>query len=131
MGKPAAKKGDKVVGIDTHIVMLPSPAGPMPSPTPMPFNGILIGELASTVFVDGAAVALEGSKAQNVPPHLPTGGPFQKLPKNEATISRASTTVLVDGKGIARAADSARTCNEPADADNGTVVAVSTVFVGD
>ncbi|MSP26378.1 MAG: hypothetical protein EXR75_14735, partial [Myxococcales bacterium] len=123
MGKPAAKEGDKVVAIDTHIVMMPSPVGPVPTPTPMPFNGILIGELASSVFIDGAAVALEGSKAQNMPPHLPLGGPFQKPPKNEATITQASATVVVDGKGVARATDTARTCNDPADADLGSVIA--------
>jgi len=38
-GKPAAKQGDLVVGIDTHIVMVPSPAGPVPTATPMPFSG--------------------------------------------------------------------------------------------
>jgi hypothetical protein len=68
------------MGVDTHFVMVPSPGGPVPTPTPMPFTGIIIGVLAHTVFIDGAAVALEGSNAQNMPPHLPTGGPFQRNP---------------------------------------------------
>lgn len=32
MGQPAAKMGDKVVGMDIHIVMIPSPGGPVPTP---------------------------------------------------------------------------------------------------
>jgi hypothetical protein len=68
MGNPAATEGDKVLGVDTHFVMIPSPAGPVPTPTPMPFTGIIISDLARTVFIDGAAVALEGSKAQNIAP---------------------------------------------------------------
>ncbi len=130
MGSPAAKEGDKVVGIDTHIVMIPSPVGPVPTPTPMPFNGILCGELASTVFVDNASVAVEGSVAQNMPPHIPAGGPFQRPPKNQAKVCEASSTVIVDGKGVARQGDYARTCNDPEDAPNGAVIAASTVFVG-
>ena len=27
MGMPAAKQGDKIVGIDIHIVMIPTPTG--------------------------------------------------------------------------------------------------------
>ncbi len=130
VGAPAAKEGDKVLGVDTHIVMVPSPAGPVPTPTPMPFNGILCGDLAATVFVDNAAAAQEGSTAQNMPPHLPAGGPFQRPPKNQAKVSEASATVLVDGKGVARHGDSARTCNDPEDAPNGAIIAVGTVFVG-
>lgn len=130
MGNPAAKEGDKVVGVDTHIVMLPSPGGPVPTPTPMPFNGVLCAKLALTVFVDNAAVAVEGSTAQNMPLHLPAGGPFQRPPKNEATVCEASSTVVVDGKGVARNGDYARTCNDPDDAPNGAIIANGTVFVG-
>ena len=32
MGQPAAKQGDKVMATDTHIVMIPSPGGPVPTP---------------------------------------------------------------------------------------------------
>ena len=38
---PAAKQGDRVQAMDTHIVMVPSPGGPVPTPTPgHPFSGI-------------------------------------------------------------------------------------------
>jgi len=39
MGVPAAKEGDKVVGVDTHVIMIPSPGGPVPTPIPMPIPG--------------------------------------------------------------------------------------------
>ena len=39
--KPIAKEGDQVVGTDTHIVMIPSPGGPVPTPLPHPFVGQL------------------------------------------------------------------------------------------
>jgi hypothetical protein len=45
MGQPAAKQGDEVVAVDTHVVMIPSPAGPVPTPMPMPFAGKLDGGL--------------------------------------------------------------------------------------
>ncbi|WP_116127012.1 DUF6531 domain-containing protein [Lewinella sp. IMCC34183] len=37
----AAKHLDIVMGIDIHIVMLPTPAGPVPTPLPHPFVGIM------------------------------------------------------------------------------------------
>ena len=35
----AAKFGDPVIGIDIHRVMVPTPAGPVPTPLPHPFIG--------------------------------------------------------------------------------------------
>jgi uncharacterized Zn-binding protein involved in type VI secretion len=129
-GKPAAKLGDKVVGLDTHIVMIPSPAGPVPTPMPMPFNGILMDALSEDVFIEQLPAATEKSKAQNVPPHIPAGGPFQKPPSNEGTIQMGSNTVFINNKQAARAGDTAMTCNDPADAPNGTVICTSTVLIG-
>ena len=40
----AAKHLDLVVGVDTHIVMVPTPAGPVPTPLPQPFVGIVFDE---------------------------------------------------------------------------------------
>src|SRR5262245_27537655 len=98
--KPVAKQGDQVVGTDTHVIMIPSPGGPVPTPTPMPFNGILTGELSADVFVENMAAATKGSKATNTPPHVPTGGPFQKPPSNEGTIQVGSAIVLINDKEV-------------------------------
>ena len=58
MGQPAAKQGDQVVATDTHIVMIPSPGGPVPTPLPHPFVGQLDGSLSSDVNIEGKPAAV-------------------------------------------------------------------------
>jgi uncharacterized Zn-binding protein involved in type VI secretion len=41
-----------------------------------------------------------------------------------------SSTVLVGGKGAARAGDTVRTCNDPTDAPVGSILAGGTVLAG-
>jgi uncharacterized Zn-binding protein involved in type VI secretion len=130
MGQPAAKQGDQVIATDTHIVMIPSPGGPVPTPLPHPFAGQLDGSLSSDVTIEGKAAAVQGSTATNSPAHIPQGGPFQKPPSNRATIQVGSTTVTINGKPAARNGDKAMTCNDPADLPVGTVIAVGTVLIG-
>jgi uncharacterized Zn-binding protein involved in type VI secretion len=129
MGKPGAKQGDKVVGVDTHILMIPSPGGPLPTPTPMPFNGTISGDLSADVFIEDKAAATKGSTATNSPSHAPTGGPFQTPPSNKGTVQTGSATVFINDKEAARAGDTAMTCNDPSDAPNGTVIATSTILI--
>jgi uncharacterized Zn-binding protein involved in type VI secretion len=131
MTKPAAKQGDQVVGVDTHILMIPSPGGPVPTPTPMPYSGKLVSDLSTDVLVEDMGAAVVGSVAMNSPPHVPAGGPFQKPPSNQAKIQMGSATVLINDKKAARMGDTAMTCNDPADAPQGTVIASGTVLVGD
>lgn len=130
MGMPAAKEGDQVVGIDTHIVILPPPAAP--APLPHPFAGKLNGGLSSDVKIMGKAAATVGSTADNSPAHIPTppGTAFQKPPSNKGTIKMGSTKVKINGKDAARNGDPAETCNDPADAPVGTVIAAGTVMIG-
>src|SRR5262245_11563376 len=115
MGQPVAKQGDTVVATDIHIIMIPSPGGPVPTPLPHPFNGMVSGALSTNVKVMGKPVAVLGSTADNMPPHIPQGGPFQKPPTNKATIMTGSPTVFVNHKPVARNGDTALTCNDPAD----------------
>jgi uncharacterized Zn-binding protein involved in type VI secretion len=130
MGQPAAKQGDQIVGVDTHIIMIPSPGGPVPTPLPHPFSGILDGSLSSDVKIMGMNAATLNSTATNTPPHIPQGGPFQAPPSNRGQIIMGSNTVLINGKGAARNGDTANTCNDPADMPVGTVIAVGTVLIG-
>jgi len=130
MGKPGAKQGDRVVGIDTHVIMVPSPGGPVPTPTPMPFNAELSGDLSASVLIDNKAAAVKGSTGMNSPAHMPAGGPFQRPPSNRATVHAGSATVFFDNKAAARMGDAATTCNDPQDADSGTVIASGTVLIG-
>ncbi|NEP35425.1 PAAR domain-containing protein [Moorena sp. SIO3B2] len=132
MGQPAAKQGDRITAIDTHIVMVPSPGGPVPTPLPHPFAGIINGNLSSDVNMMGMPAATVDSTADNTPPHIPSppGTSFQKPPANRGTIKIGSQTVKINGKAAARNGDIAETCNDPADLPVGQVIAVGTVFIG-
>ncbi len=130
MGQPAAKQGDQITAVDIHIIMIPTPGGPVPTPLPHPFVGIISGNLSSNVKVMGLPAATQGSTADNTPPHIPQGGPFQKPPTNKGQIVMGSASVLINSKPAARNGDQALTCNDPADLPVGTVVAVGTVLIG-
>lgn len=131
MGQPAAKMGDTIVGTDIHIYMIPSPGGPVPTPLPSPFNGLINGGCSTNVMIEGKPAATVGSTASNTPPHLPQGGPFQIPPTNQGSIIMGSATVMINGKPAARAGDTANTCNDPAGvAPVGKVVAAGTVMIG-
>jgi uncharacterized Zn-binding protein involved in type VI secretion len=130
---PAAKKGDQIMAVDTHIVMVPTPpGGPVPTPLPHPFAGIISGGVSSDVNIMGMPAATVDSTADNTPPHIPTppGTAFQSPPSNKATIKLGSPTVKINGKMAARNGDMAMTCNDPADLPAGTVIAVGTVMIG-
>ncbi len=131
MSVPAAKQGDQVVGVDVHILMVPTPGGsPVPTPTPMPFTGTLDGELSADVLIENKAAAVVGSKATNAPAHIPTAGPFQSPPSNKGTVQVGSSIVLINNKAAARVGDTVLTCNDPADAPNGVIAGASTVLMG-
>jgi uncharacterized Zn-binding protein involved in type VI secretion len=127
VGQPAAKLGDKIVAVDTHIIQPPGPTAPVP--VPHPFVGIITGGVSSNVFINGAPAATLGSTATNLPPHIPIGGTFVNPPTNQATIISGSPIVMINGKPAARAGDTAITCNDPAPLPVGTVVAISTVLI--
>ncbi|MGK7896336.1 MAG: PAAR domain-containing protein [Xenococcus sp. (in: cyanobacteria)] len=131
MGQPAAKQGDQITAVDTHIVIVPG-IPPVPTPLPHPFSGIINGNLSSDVNIMGMPAATVDSTADNTPPHIPTppGTAFQNPPANQSTIKIGSPTVKINGKAAARNGDLAETCNDPVAAPVGQVVAVSTVFIG-
>ena len=119
-----------MLATDIHIVQIPSPGGPVPTPLPHPFVGKIDGELSADVNIEGKPAAVQGSTATNTPAHIPQGGPFQTPPSDQATIQLGSATVLINGKPAARNGDTAMTCNDPADLPAGTVLAVGTVLIG-
>jgi uncharacterized Zn-binding protein involved in type VI secretion len=128
MGQPAAKDGDQVTAIDTHLIQPPGPTSPVP--IPHPFSGLIDGGLSSDVKIMGKAAATVDSTATNTPSHVPQGGSFVNPPSNQGTILTGSATVRINGKMAARNGDTAKTCNDPADLPVGTVVAVGTVVLG-
>lgn len=131
MGQPAATEGSMVLAVDTHIVLIPSPGGPIPTPLPTPFSGQIRGGTVASVRIMGKPAAVVGSTADNLPQHVPAGGPFQTPPQNRATIQTGSASVLIGGKAAARNLDTATTCDDVAPtAPKGQVVAAGTVLFG-
>lgn len=132
MGQPAAKEGDQIVAVDTHIVLVPSGPSTVPTPLPHPFSGQLNGSLSSDVNIMGKKAATVESTADNSPQHTPTspGVSFVSPPANKGTVVMGSATVKINGKAAARAGDKAKTCNDPTDLPVGTVVAVGSVLIG-
>jgi uncharacterized Zn-binding protein involved in type VI secretion len=130
MAQPAAKQGDKITATDTHIVLVPSASGEVPTPTSMPFNGTLNRRLSNNVNIMGRAAAIVGSTATNTPSHTAPEGRFQREPSNQGAITEGSRTVFINGKPAARNGDTAITCNDPADLPVGKVVATGSVMIG-
>jgi uncharacterized Zn-binding protein involved in type VI secretion len=128
MGQPAAKQGDQIKGMDTHLIQPPGTLPPVP--VPHVFSGVLNGGLSSDVRIGSQPAATVGSTATNLPPHVPQGGSFVNPPKNQGRIIQGSATVRINGKPAARSGDTAMTCNDPADLPVGKVVATGTVRIG-
>jgi uncharacterized Zn-binding protein involved in type VI secretion len=121
--KPAAKKRDHVIAVDSHMCQ--------GAPTPVPFDGLLDRELSPDVIAEHRAIAVVGSVASNTPPHVPPPGKsFDVPPSNRAVVVAGSGTVLANNKPLARHGDAATTCNDPADLPIGAIVAQGTVVVG-
>ncbi|MBK6444605.1 MAG: hypothetical protein IPF81_04620 [Bacteroidetes bacterium] len=105
----AGKAFDIVTGVDIHIIGIPSPAGPIPTPLPHPFIGMVydpmdfIPFIGATVMVNGMPRAQAGTGGKNVPPHIPMSGPFMKPPiGNECEVFMGSLTVNVEGEPFAK-----------------------------
>ncbi len=132
MGVPAATGSSTVTAVDTHIVLVPTPGGPVPTPLPHPFQGPLNGGLINTVKINGQPAAVVGSTVTNTPSHIPTppGTSFQKPPANKGTVFLGSATVRIGGKAAARNGDPVTTCNDPADVPVGQIIAAGTVMIG-
>lgn len=133
MGRPAAKKGDQIIGLDIHIVMVIVPlAPPVPVPQPTPFQGKIKTGVSSNVFVNKKNAAIMGSGAKNQPPHIPIGGPFQRPPANKSTVLIGSFSVFINGRPAARDKDLCLDCNDPVDLPTGlvTVKGKSNVYIG-
>lgn len=121
--KAAAKRGDHVLAVDTHLCD--------GAPMPVPFDGVLDTDLSPNVRAEHRHVALVGSVASNTPAHLPPGGKtFDVPPANRGVVIAGSGTVFANRKALARNGDAVKTCNDLGDLPVGAIVASSTVKVG-
>ena len=118
MSMPATKHFDPVLGIDTHIVLIPTPAGPVPTPIPHPYVGMVfdpddyVPGQGGTVKVNGFMRAVAGTKGKATPPHIPLGGAFAKPPTNESEVFMGSMTVNADGNPMSFAALPVLSCQD-------------------
>ncbi len=116
---PAAKQTDKIAAIDSHIIMIPAPPGPpIPTPLPHPFSGMISSACSTSVNIMGLPAATVDSQADNVPPHLPQGGPFQKPPTNKAKIIMGSPDVFIGNGGGGGGGGSGATSSTTAEAES-------------
>ena len=138
---PAAKFGDIVIGVDLHLVMVPTPGGPVPTPLPHVFQGIVydpvgaaIGAALGAVFGGGGLVLVNGLPAGNTgmevkgTPHLPTppGTAFapNDVPDHQGTLVTGSKTVSFSGSSAARLTSLVASCNFPLNLPTSTCLAV-------
>jgi uncharacterized Zn-binding protein involved in type VI secretion len=127
----AAKEGDLVEAMDTHIVLVPAGPDLVPTPEELPFNGPITSGCSESVLIEGRPAAILGCGAVNEPPHIPIGGSFEVPPSNTGTVIMGSATVLINETPAVRAGDTAETCNDPAPLPVGRVVVpFSTVEIG-
>ncbi len=131
MGKPAAKKLDKILSVtpgDVHIIIPPTGT---PVPVPHPCTSIIKDEVADSVKVSGQPGAVKGSISKHTPPHIPQGGTFSNPPSNKGEIFlTTSKQVFFEDREAAVLGDTAKMCADPADQPVGKVVGTAaTVLV--
>lgn len=89
-GKQMATQDDRVMGMDVHIMVIPSGPSTTTAPLPHPFIGKLNDGLSDDVSIGGKKAALKGSKARHDDPtHLQLPGTikFQNNPKKEGEVT--------------------------------------------
>jgi uncharacterized Zn-binding protein involved in type VI secretion len=130
MSAPAAKRGDRVVATDVHVVLMPSPSGLAATAMTLPFDGALDGALSPDVWIENQPAATDGSRATNQPGHVaPLGGRFPHPPADAGVVRVGARSVHINNRPAARAGDAADTCHDAAGAP-GRVVARGRVRVG-
>jgi RHS repeat-associated protein len=100
----SGKHFDPILGLDIHIILIPTPAGPVPTPLPHPYIGFMldpldwIPKIGASVWVNGLPRSQAGTAGFEVPKHIPMGGMFQKPPTFESEMFMGSSTVSIEGE---------------------------------
>ena len=126
-GKQMAAQDDRVMGMDVHIMVIPSGPGTTTVPLPHPFMGKLDDGLSDDVSIGDKKAALKGSKARHddsMHLQLPGTIKFQNNPKKDGEITGGtSPTVKINGKEAAVIGSLVTTCNDIGARNNSTVIA--------
>lgn len=126
-GKQMAAQDDRVMGMDVHIMVIPSGPSTTTAPLPHPFIGKLDDGLSDDVSIGDKKAALKGSKAKHddsMHMQLPGTIKFQNNPKKEGEVTGGtSPTVKINGKETAVIGSLVTTCNDIGARNNSTVIA--------
>lgn len=126
-GKQMAAQNDRVMGMDVHIMVIPSGPSTTTAPLPHPFMGKLDDGLSDDVSIGDKKAALKGSKAKHddsMHMQLPGTIKFQNNPKKEGEVTGGtSPTVKINGKETAVIGSLVTTCNDIGARNNSTVIA--------
>lgn len=125
---------DPVLGVDIHILLVPTPAGPVPTPLPLPFTGIVLDPAGaainaalggSTVLAGGMPATHCGTAVVNLPPHIPAPGPPQTGKfDNDAKLLFGALNVSICGNLAVRLGDIALSCGDPTRMPTSVVLAI-------
>ena len=125
--KQMAAQDDRVMGMDVHIMVIPSGPSTTTVPLPHPFIGKLDDGLSDDVSIGDKKAALKGSKAKHddsMHMQLPGTIKFQNNPKKEGEVTGGtSSTVKIDGNEAAVIGSLVTTCNDIGARNNSTVIA--------
>ena len=126
-GKQLAAKDDKVMGFDTHMMVVPSGSGTATVPLPHPFIGKISEKVSEDVKIGNKGVAVKGSKAKHddsTHMQLPGTIKFQTNPKKEGEVTGGTASkVKVDGKEAAVIGSQVTTCNDMGMQNNSVIMA--------
>ena len=127
-GKQIAVEDDKVVGMDTHIMVVPAGNSTANVPLPHPFMGKLKDKLSKDVKIKDKKVATKDSVAKHDDSshmQLPGTIKFQKNPKKEGKVTAGtSSKVKINGKEAAVIGSQVTTCNDMGMQNNSTIIAM-------
>ena len=127
-GKQIAVEGDKVMGMDTHIMVVPAGNTTTTVPLPHPFIGKLKDKLAKDVTIKDKKCAVKDSVAKHddsMHMQLPGTIKFQNNPKKEGKVTGGtSNKVKIEGKEAAVIGSQVTTCNDMGMQNNSTVIAM-------
>ena len=127
-GKQIAVEDDKVMGMDTHIMVVPAGNTTTTVPLPHPFIGKLKDKLAKDVTIKDKKCAVKDSVAKHddsMHMQLPGTIKFQNNPKKEGKVTGGtSSKVKIEGKEAAVIGSQVSTCNDMGMQNNSTIIAM-------
>ena len=126
-GRQIAVQDDKVMGFDTHIMVVPSGSGTTTVPLPHPFIGKISDKVSEDVKIGNKGAAVKGSKAKHddsMHMQLPGTIKFQNNPKKEGKVTGGtSPKVKINGKEAAVIGSQVSTCNDVGAQNNSVIMA--------